>query len=231
MDDDPIIREILRLGLEIEGFRVLEAQNREELFHVLETDSCDLITLDLSLGKDEGLILAGEIRSKLDVPIIMITGRHQPEDRVTGLEHGADDYITKPFHVREVVLRARTVLDRQASKPAAAPESRPERFAFCGLVLDTTAKDLRSESGALVELTETEFQLIEHFVRNHSRVMSRDELWQLLRGRDWSPLDRTLDGHVARLRRKIETSVNEESSVIKSIRGVGYLFAADVREV
>jgi DNA-binding response OmpR family regulator len=231
VDDDPVIREVLRLGLELEGFQILEAEDKEALFRLIATHRCDLITLDLNLGPDEGLLLAREVRSRLNVPIIMITARHKPDDRVTGLEHGADDYITKPFHVREVVLRARTVLDRYARTSQSSPESRAQRFAFYGLVLDTASKELRSQAGALIELTETEFQLIEHFVRNRARVMSRDELWQLLRGREWSPLDRTLDGHIARLRRKIESSLEEEPRVIKSVRGVGYVFAAGVQEI
>ena len=231
VDDDPVIREVLRLGLELEGFRIFEAEDKDTLFRHIAANSFDLITLDLSLGPDEGLLLAREVRSRLNVPIIMITARHLPDDRVTGLEHGADDYITKPFHVREVVLRARTVLDRYAKTSPSSPESRAQRFAFYGLVLDTASKELRSQAGVLIDLTETEFQLIEHFVRNRSRVMSRDELWQLLRGREWSPLDRTLDGHIARLRRKIESSLEEEPRVIRSVRGVGYIFAAGVQEI
>jgi DNA-binding response OmpR family regulator len=230
VDDDPGVRQVLRLGLEAEGYKVLEAENREQLFGLLNSRGCDLITLDLRLGQTDGLALAREIRAQLNVPIIMITGRDEPVDRVTGLEHGADDYITKPFHIREVVLRARTVLERYAAKPGIAPQAPGQKFRFDGFVLDTAAKELRAADGKPIELTETEYGLIEILVRNPSRVMSRDELWQLLRGRDWSPLDRTLDSHVARLRRKIESSNDEEPQLIKSVRGVGYVLAAAVRE-
>lgn len=229
VDDDPAIRDVMREGLEPAGFRVLEAGSREELFRVLEEESCSLITLDLGLGEVDGLDLARDIRSRVNVPIIMITGRDAPLDRVAGLEHGADDYITKPLHIREVILRSRTVLDRYAAAAPSSSENLKQIFTFNGFILDTAARELRPADGPPIEMTETEYSLIDILVRNPSRIFSRDELWRLLRGRDWSPLDRTLDSHVARLRRKIESS--EEPRMIRSVRGVGYMFIAQVREV
>jgi two-component system, OmpR family, response regulator len=229
VDDHPVIREILRLGFEQESYCVVEAESREALFELLETVPCHLITLDLGLGDTDGLTLAREIRSKLNVPIIMITGRAEPWDRVIGLEHGADDYVTKPFHIREIILRARTVLDRYAPAPKFQMQTASQRFAFNGFILDTLAGEMRRATGGSVEMTETEFKLIEILVRNPFRIFTRDELWGALRGRDWSPLDRTLDSHMARLRRKIES--DEAPRMIKSIRGVGYMFTAQVREV
>lgn len=229
VDDDPAIRDILRQGLEADGHHVFEAADKAELLRQLAEQPISLITLDLGLGIQDGLELAREIRTNRNLPIIMITGRGDPTDRVTGLEEGADDYITKPFHIREVVLRARSVLARYAPELARLPAAPARKFAFDGFVLDTAARELRSADGALVDLTETEFRLLDLLVRNPARVLSRDEIWQTLRGHDWSPLDRTLDGHVARLRRKIEALDDEEPRLIKSVRGVGYVFTVEVR--
>jgi DNA-binding response OmpR family regulator len=229
VEDDSSIKQILRVGFEQEGYRVMEAANKESLFHFLETSSCNLITLDLGLGDFDGLTLARDIRSKLNVPIIMITGRVDPWDRVTGLEHGADDYVTKPFHVREVILRARIVLDRYAAATQIQPRPPHQAFAFNGFILDIVAGEMRQAAGQSVEMTETEIKLLEMLVRNPFRIFTRDELWRGLRGRDWSPLDRTLDSHMARLRRKIES--DEAPRMIKSVRGVGYMFTAQVREM
>jgi DNA-binding response OmpR family regulator len=226
VDDEPEIRAILCKGLAAEGFVVAEAADKAQL--LAQLGGVDLITLDVGLGAQNGLELAREVRAIRNIPIVMITGRAEPFDRVAGLEHGADDYVTKPFHIREVVIRVRNVLARYAdAAPAAAPAG-PERLAFDDTVVDLTAHSLRRGDGGRIELTETEFRLLEMFVTHPGRVISRDELNQMLRGRDWSPLDRTLDGHVARLRRKVEAD-EEEPRLIRSVRGVGYVFASEVR--
>ena len=232
VDDERELRKLLRSGLEAEGFTVAEAASRADLFRSLEGNSISLITLDLKLGHVDGLSLAREIRTSRNVPIIMITGLDTPLDRVTGLEHGADDYITKPFHIREVVIRVRRVLATYGLLDAAQPKvGRPQCYAFEGLFLDVRKNELRSTSGTFIELTETEFQLLEVFVRYPGRVLSRDEITQMLRGHDWSPLDRMIDGHVSRLRRKIDISRGEEPVVIKSVRGFGYVFTGEVRQL
>lgn len=228
VDDEPQVRHLLRQGLEAAGYLVAEAGDKESMISVLETVPVKLITLDLNLGRLDGLELAREIRISHNVPIIMITGRNQPLDRVIGLEHGADDYITKPFLIREVVIRVRNLLSRYMTAIDFPPIAK-QRFVFEGFVLDAKARELRSSTGTPIDLTETELRLAELFVRNPARVLSRDEIWQVLRGHDWSPLDRTLDGHVARLRRKIEPMDEEEPRLIKSVRGVGYVFTADVQ--
>jgi DNA-binding response OmpR family regulator len=161
----------------------------------------------------------------------MITGYDTPLDRVAGLEQGADDYITKPFHIREVVIRVRKVLATYGVLDAVPPiVSTPSCYAFDGLHFDPRKQELRSLSGSLIELTETEVRLLELFLKHPGRVFSRDEITQMLRGHEWSPLDRMIDGHVSRLRRKIDIG-KDETSFIKSVRGVGYAFAAEVKHV
>jgi two-component system, OmpR family, response regulator len=236
VDDEPELRGILREGLEAEGFAVVEAANKAALFRCLNTHPVKLITLDLGLGQQDGLALALEIRAAHNLPIIMITGRDTPLDRVAGLERGADDYITKPFHIREVSIRVRSVLARYGILVDGLIPSRivkndaAQKYAFDSGVLDVHKRELKKSDGAFVELTETEFRVLELFLKHPGRVLSRDEIMQMLRGHDWAPLDRMIDGHVARLRRKIEAS-GAELRIIKSVRGVGYVFTGDVQAI
>jgi DNA-binding response OmpR family regulator len=235
VDDEPELRKVLRQGLEAEGFAVVEAANKAGLFRCLNAHPIKLITLDLGLGHQDGLALALEIRAAHNLPIIMITGRDTPLDRVAGLERGADDYITKPFHIREVAIRVRSVLARYGifhgeSIPSRLLKSEAQKYAFDSGILDVYKRELKKTDGAFVELTETEFRVLELFLKHPGRVLSRDDMMKMLRGHDWSPLDRMIDGHVARLRRKIEDS-SEEVRIIKSVRGVGYVFTGEVRAI
>jgi two-component system OmpR family response regulator len=232
VDDEPEVRHVLKQGLEAEGFVVVEAGDKDACLLCLETYPIKLITLDLKLDHQEGLTLAREIRASRNVPIIMITGYDAPLDRVAGLEQGADDYITKPFHIKEVVIRVRRVLTTYGVLDAMpAKASTPSCYAFDGLLFDPRKQELRSASGSLIELTETEVRLLTLFLQHPGRVFSRDEITQMLRGHEWSPLDRMIDGHVSRLRRKIDIPGKDETSFIKSVRGVGYAFAGKVSHV
>ena len=232
VDDEPEVRHVLRQGLEAEGFAVVEAGDKAACLLCLETYPIKMITLDLKLDHQEGLTLAREIRASRNVPIIMITGYGTPLDRVAGLEQGADDYITKPFHIKEVVIRVRRVLATYGVLDTVPPiVSTPSCYAFDGLLFDPRKQELRSVSGSLIELTGTEVRLLELFLKHPGRVFSRDEITRMLRGHEWSPLDRMIDGHVSRLRRKIDIPGKDESSFIKSVRGVGYAFAAEVKHV
>jgi DNA-binding response OmpR family regulator len=227
VDDEPEVRCLMRHGLEAEGFAIHEAGDRIASLLCLETHPIKLITLDLKLNDQDGLEFAREIRATRNVPIVMITGSGTPLDRVTGLEHGADDYIPKPCHIREIVIRVRRVLAIYGLLDESRPKiDSPRCYAFAELRLDVVKQELRSANGALIELTETEFRLLELFMKHPGRVLSRDEITQMLRGHDWSPLDRVIDGHVSRLRRKVDILC--EPSLIKSVRGVGYVFAGDV---
>jgi two-component system, OmpR family, response regulator len=227
VDDEARLCGFLREAFEAEGFVVSEARDKAGLFRSLETESVNLITLDLTLGPDDGLELSRQVRALRNIPIVMITGRGAPFDRVVGLEHGADDYISKPFHIREVVLRIRSVLRRYHPQEIIPKQGAEQWYAFVVGVLDPAKREIRKVDGTLLDLTESEFLLLEIFLTNPARVLSRDEILQMLRGRDWSPLDRTIDGHVARLRRKIEPR-GDAPTLIKSVRGVGYVFTGEV---
>lgn len=229
VDDDPEIRSLLKTCFEREGYDVIEAPDAKNARAALERGTISLVTLDLTLGRDDGLSLAREIRASCDVPIVMLSGKGDTVDRIVGLEVGADDYIAKPFSPREVLARVRAVLRRRegGNAPAARPASAHEVFRFGGWTLDITSRELKGQLSERRELTTAEFNLLELFVRHAHRVLSRDEIMDLLKGHDYSPLDRSIDALVSRLRRKIDDETDAEH--IKSIRGVGYMFASDVR--
>ena len=217
VDDDAAIRNVLRAGLQAEGWEVAEAADRAGMIGCLETLDVDLITLDLALGADDGLAIARELRKRWNIPILMITGKANPIDRVTGLEHGADDYIVKPFHIREVVLRIRNTLARYRG---ALNRDKP---AVPDLEIAVAPSGIVSQFAEVIaELTGLERRLLDLFARFPGRILTRDEISQALHGRDWSPYDRTIDGHIARLRRKLE-QCQTAPSVIRSVRGVGYV--------
>lgn len=222
IEDEPQVRAVLRRGLEEEGWRVLEAHDRAGALEALASRP-QAITLDLTLGDGDGLMLARELRSRLNVPIIMISGRVEPVDRVIGLEHGADDYVVKPFLVREVALRLRHLLEAYASRTELAGP-----VAFAGLRFDPRRATVTGGREGPVDLTDLEARILALLAGAAGRVVSRDELALALFGHGWSPLDRSIDGHVARLRRKIEPD-GEAPSLIRSVRGVGYVLTAEAR--
>lgn len=232
VDDEPEIRALLRAGFEAEEFGVLEAGNCAEAEAHLARQPVALMTLDLKLGGEDGLKLARDLRARRNTPIIMITGKGDAIDRIVGLELGADDYIAKPFVMREVVARVRAVLRRYLNAEEAASTSAADgrRFSFDGWVLDVTRREARDPTGSVCPLTTAEFNLLVIFVERPGRVLSRDELMDLLKGHDWTPMDRSIDGLVARLRKKVEPE-SERPQLIKTVRGVGYAFAGTVKRL
>jgi two-component system OmpR family response regulator len=234
VDDEPEVRALLRAGLEAEGFAVVEAGNGAEADAQLAARPIGLLTLDLKLGGEDGLKLARDLRAKRNTPIIMITGKGDPIDRVVGLELGADDYIAKPFLMREVVARVRAVLRRYQGSETAAPSevaaSDGSRYAFDGWSMDMRRREVRTPDGQPCELTTAEFNLLAILIQRPGRVLSRDELMDLLKGHDWTPMDRSIDGLVARLRRKVEPE-SERPQLVKTVRGVGYVFAGNVKRL
>lgn len=230
VDDDPEIRHLLRTALEREGYGVSEASDAATTKARLDRGGVSLITLDLALGADDGLTLARKIRARSDIPIIMVTGKGDAIDRVVGLELGADDYVSKPFNLREVVARVRAVLrrhelvNRTSEKAGTKPH---ERLEFGDWTLDVTSRTMTDVNGVSCDLTTGEFNLLELFLRRPQRVLTRDEIMDMLKGHDWSPVDRSIDALVVRLRKKIEPEPARPTH-IKTVRGVGYVFATDV---
>lgn len=227
VDDDPKVRTLLRRCFEGEGFTVSEAADADGARASLMRDPVTLITLDLNLGRENGLDLAREIRKEWNTPIIMLTGKGDAVDRIVGLELGADDYLAKPFELRELLARVRAVLRRSApGESRTAPSG--QRFAFDGWTFDIGRRTLTRDGSADHELTTSEFNLLEAFVMRPHRALSRDDIMDLLKGHDWSPLDRSIDNLVARLRKKVERDP-DHPALIKTVRGVGYIFTADVK--
>src|SRR6516164_3698787 len=182
---------------------------------VLGCQPVDLITLDLTLGSEDGLALARQVRSNKNIPIIMITAKGDMVDRVVGLELGADDYIAKPFYMREVLARVRAVLRRyEKSQPE---EQRPatERYGFENWVLDFSRRELLKPDGDACELTSAEFNLLSILIKRPYRVFTRDEIMDRLKGHEWTPLDRTIDALIARLRKKLEPG-SETPRILKT---------------
>ena len=226
VDDDAQIRRMLRRCFEDEGFRVSEATGQASVDAAL-AEAIDLITLDLNLGGTDGLSIARAVRQTADIPIIMITGKGDMIDRIVGLEIGADDYIAKPFHLREVLARVRSVLRRTLTRPAAdsapLPAAAPgARVRFDGFVLDLDRRALHGPQGD-IRMTSGEFDLLALFATHPHRVLSRDQIMDLLKGHDWTPNDRSIDNQVARLRKLIEADAREPR-LLKTVRGAGYSF-------
>jgi len=232
VDDDPQIRKLLRHYLEAEGFVIDEASTGSDVDAAFGRRTYDLVLLDILLGNDNGLEIAHAIRTSHRTPIIFLTGKGDVVDRIVGLELGADDYIAKPFHLREVLARIRCVLRRTAS-------SQPDRnglpafsdaadcLHFEGWRFYPSARMLLDPGGSEKELTTGEFDLLSAFTRRPQRPLSRDQLMTLIKGKAWSPYDRAIDAQVRRLRKKIEMDPSTPK-FIKTVRGVGYMFAADV---
>lgn len=223
VDDDARIRKLMTHYFEDEGYRVSTAPDGAGMWKVLQASAIDAIFLDLVLPGDDGLVLAREIRARTDIPIIMLTGRDDVVDRVVGLEMGADDYIAKPFHLREVLARLRTILRRRRSDENHASAAGKEVFQFEGWSLDLGRRRLRRAAGDDVELTTGEFDILVVLVKSPGRVFSRDMLMDLTRGRTLEAFDRTIDAQISRLRRKVEPD-SRHPSLIKSVRGIGYVF-------
>ena len=233
VDDDPRIRAMLRRYLVEEGFRVSEAADGDAMRAALDDGPVDLVLLDLMMPGEDGISLARHVRQRSDIPIIMLTGKGDLIDRVAGLEAGADDYIAKPFHLREVLARIRTVLrrGRTSAVPAAVPEAGTadthETLVFPGWRLDLLRRELRRSDGELVPLTTGEFELLRVFAAHPNRVLARDQLMTLIKGQEWAAYDRAVDAQIVRLRRKIEADP-ANPALIKTVRGAGYVFATAV---
>ena len=225
VDDDREIRDLLNRFLVKHGLRVSTARDGVEMSRILDGAAIDLVVLDLMLPGEDGLSLCRKLRATTNLPVIMLTAMGEDTDRIVGLEMGADDYLPKPFNPRELLARVKAVLRRVQSLPAASPKG--DTAKFDGWTLDLGSRRLTSPQGEEVELSTGEYDLLLAFATHPRRVLSRDQLLDLARGRTAAPFDRSVDIQVMRLRRKIEADP-KEPRLIKTVRGGGYMFAAEV---
>ena len=225
LDDEVDITQLLANYLPAHGFRVSQVHHGEALIQLMERDPADLVLLDLGLPGEDGFSIARRIRGRWQTGVIIVTGRGDAVDKVVGLEVGADDYVTKPFDLRELVARIKAVLRRLLVQPTPGPTGQALQFA--GWRLDIPARSLHDPQGAVVALTSGEFELLSTFAQHPGRVLSRDFLLEHTRGREAAPFDRTVDVQVGRLRKKLQMPPGT-NEIIKSVRGAGYILVPPV---
>ena len=230
VDDDPQLGTMLSEYFGEQGYRVTAVPDGVEMARVLAETKVDLVLLDIHLPGEDGLALARRLRTESQVPIIMLTGAGDEIDRVLGLEMGADDYIAKPFGIREVFARVKAVLRR--AKPVLVStegpdDKKPGRYAFAGWEFNMRLRRLTGPQGQVVALTKAEFSLLAAFVQRPGRILSREQLLDFSRVHSDEVFDRTIDVQVLRLRRKIESDP-QNPNLIKTERGAGYLFSPTV---
>ena len=226
VDDDPDIRDLLSEYLEGLGYAVTTAESAESMRAALGEAVPDVILLDVGLPGEDGLSLARYVRERFEVGIIMVSGAGETVDRIIGLEVGADDYVAKPFDLRELHARIKSVLrryQRSAEAEAAKSAEATRRVRFGTATLDLDSCQLFGPDGAEVPITAMEFELLKVFAERPNRPLSRDQLLNLTQNRDWDPYDRSIDIRIARLRPKVEPDP-AKPTVLKTVRGMGYMF-------
>jgi two-component system, OmpR family, response regulator len=226
VDDHREIRDLVSRVLVKDGFRVSTAADGKAMRKALADGRIDLVLLDLMLPGEDGLSLCRSLRAESDIPIIMLTAKGDEVDRVIGLEMGADDYLPKPFGSRELIARIRAVLRRGQRDPAAAIP-RAGRYRFDRWLLDAGARELVDADGVTVPLSTGEYDLLIALIEHPQRVLSRDQLLDLARGRSAAAFDRSVDTQVSRLRKKLETDP-ADPKIIKTVWGGGYILTTPV---
>ncbi len=229
VDDDREIRDLLGRFLSKHGYRVTAVPDGKEMRRALADWRIDLVVLDLMLPGEDGLSLCRDLRAKSQVPVIMLTMMGEETDRIIGLEMGADDYLPKPFNPRELLARMKAVLRRARCAPAVPATARRTILRFAGWKLDIGRRRLESPHDLIVDLSAGEFDLLVAFVEHPQRVLNRDQLLDLARGRAEVPFDRSIDMQISRLRRKIEVD-HKQPELIKTVRGGGYVLTAKVTQ-
>jgi two-component system OmpR family response regulator len=227
LDDEAEITRLLANYLQVQGFRVSQAHDGRTLLRLMAEDPPQLVLLDLGLPGEDGFSIARRLREHWHCGLVIVTGRGDAIDKVVGLEIGADDYVTKPFDLRELLARIKAVLRRTLAVPGAAPGIPRPRLRFAGWELDLAARTLLDPEQRQVALTSGEFDLLAAFAENAGRVLSRHFLLERTRGRDAAPFDRTIDVQVGRLRKKLEKD-SDDPQILKSVRGAGYILVAPV---
>ncbi len=228
VEDDPSVRAMLAEYLGTHGYEVAHVDRGAAMREAIEKSLPDVVLLDVNLPGEDGLSLARFLRERFDVGIIMVTAAADVADRVAGLEVGADDYVVKPFELRELRARVKSVLRRMQARPgatagsaASAPSASRVRVGVCAL--DLASHQLFGADGSEVPLTNMEFDLLKVFVERPNQVLNRDQLLTLTRNREWEPFDRSIDIRIARVRRKVEVDPARPQA-IRTVRGSGYMF-------
>ena len=227
VDDDKEIRSLLQEYLQKQAYRVTAVADGKGMRVALNAGHPDLIVLDVMLPGEDGLQLCRDLRARSNLPIIMLTARGEETDRIVGLEMGADDYLAKPFNPRELLARIKSVLRRSRSLPENLEPEAARSFCFAGWTLDATTRNLTAPDGVVVPLSGTEFKLLRIFLGHPNRVLTRDQLIDLMISRDAGPFDRAIDVQVSRLRQRLREDAREPA-IIKTIRGAGYVLAVPV---
>ncbi len=227
VDDDREIRTLLGDYLQKNGFKVTTVADGQGMQSALDSDNVSLIVLDLMLPGEDGLVLCRNIRAKSEIPVLILTAKGDDMDRIVGLEMGADDYLAKPFNPRELLARIKSILRRAKSLPESLRPEEANIVLFSGWRLDTLSRQLTSPEGVAVPLSGAEYRLLRVFVDHANRVLSRDQLMDMCRGREMFPFDRSIDVQVSRLRQRLHDDA-KEPLLIKTIRGEGYMLAAKV---
>jgi len=227
VDDDAETRSLLQEYLQKQGYRVTPAADGKALRRALEIGRPDLVVLDVMLPGEDGLELCRDLRTRSNLPVIMLTARGEETDRIVGLEMGADDYLGKPFNPRELLARIKSVLRRARSLPENLEPEAVKSLRFAGWTLDAGTRNLTAPDGVVVPLSGTEFKLLRVFLAHPNRVLSRDQLIELMISRDAGPFDRAIDVQVSRLRQRLRDDARVPR-IIKTVRGEGYVLAAQV---
>ncbi len=230
VDDEPTLRQPLAEYLTGQGLVVTEAKSAAAARSVLTETTPDIVLLDIMMPGEDGLSLSRHLIETRQLPVIFLTARSEPTDRIVGLELGADDYIVKPFEPRELVARIRTVLRRVGRGSAPQAQSEDWNYAFEGWLLDPLKRKLTDPEGVTVPISTAEFRLLRAFLDSPRKVMDRDLLLDLVQGRTAHLFDRAVDNQVSRLRRKIEANTSDPQLIL-TVRGGGYRFAANVKRI
>jgi two-component system OmpR family response regulator len=227
VDDDAETRGLLQEYFGKNGFRVSAAADGKGMRAALSAASPDVVVLDLMLPGEDGLSLCRDLRARGNLPVIMLTARGEETDRIVGLELGADDYVAKPFNPRELLARVKSVLRRARSLPENLEPDAAAAFRFAGWTLDVATRNLTAPDGVVVPLSGTEFGLLRALLAHPNRVLSREQLLDLMLSREAGPFDRAIDVQVSRLRHRLRDDAREPE-IIKTVRGQGYVLAARV---
>jgi two-component system OmpR family response regulator len=228
VDDDPEIRQLLVDYLVRNNFEAIPAGSGRELWQMMAKHAIDLVVLDLMLPDADGLSLCRDLRAKSALPVLMLTARGEETDRILGIEMGADDYLVKPFSPRELVARIKGILRRTRALPPNLKPDTQRCLAFAGWKLDTATRVLTGPDGVATPMSGAEYRLLRILLDHPNRVMNRDQLVELIHGREAEPYDRAIDVQISRLRQRLQDD-GREAGLIKTVRGEGYLLAAAVQ--